>query len=321
MDNITHTLTGAIASKSGASAHHTRLFFWVLLLAANLPDIDFFLQFFGDRIFYMEHHRGLSHSILFAPVFAAFVSGILKLSVKNIDFKLVFGFTLLGVLIHIFFDFITSFGTMLFYPLTNTRYSLDLIFIIDPWLTGSMIVFLILARKFKMHRRKIIWGAIAFIVAYFTIALVNREIVRSKAEDYFSGLGIQYNRMIVLPQPFAITNWMVAVEADDAAYQIFTNTFQDPEDYIALDFPIIEPNKFIYLARNTQEVQFFKWFARLPVYEYYTDENEKHIVEYYDLQFMLNPRLAERFNATSARAPFVLRLVFASDGSLLATDF
>ncbi len=321
MDNITHTLTGVLASKAGPPAHHTRLIFWVLILAVNLPDVDFLLQFFGDRIFYMEHHRGLSHSILFAPVFAAFVSGILKISVKNIDLKLVFGYTLVGVFIHIFFDLITSFGTMLFYPLTDARYSLDLIFIIDPWLTGLMIIFVILARKFKMQRRKIIWGAIAVIVAYFTIALVNREIVRLKAEDYFSDMGIQYNRMIVLPQPLAITNWMVAVETDDAAYQIFTNTFQNPDEYLVLEYPLIEPNKFIYLARNTEEVQFFKWFARLPVYEYYTDENENHIVEYFDLQFMFNPRLAERFNATSTRAPFVLRLVFANDGSLLATDF
>jgi hypothetical protein len=149
----------------------------------------------------MEHHRGLSHSILFAPVFAAFGTGILKLSVKNIDY------------------------------------------------------------------------------------------------------------------------WMVAVETADAAYQIFTSTFQDPEEYLVLEYPLIEPNKFIYLARDTDEVQFFKWFARLPVYEYYTDEYDHHVVEYYDLQFMFNPRLAERFNATSTRAPFVLRLTFGDDGSLLATDF
>lgn len=320
MDNITHTLTGAIASKAGSEQHHTRLIFWIVLVAANLPDIDFLLQFFGDRIFYMEHHRGLSHSFVFAPFFAAFVALILKLSVKGIAFKLVFVYTFIGIVIHIFFDLITSFGTMIFYPVTDARYALDLIFIIDPWLTGSMIVFLILGRRFKIHRKKIMWGAIAFIAVYFLLAFVNREIVRSKADDYFTGLGIEYQRMIILPQPFAITNWMVAVETGDAAYQIFTNTFQHPDKYFVFDYPLIEPNKFIYIAKNTGEVEFFKWFARLPVYDYYRTDEGNHVVEYYDLQFIFNPRLAERFNVSS-RAPFVLRITFHDDGTLIATEF
>lgn len=320
MDNITHTLTGALASKAGPERHHTRLVFWILLVSVNLPDIDFLLQFFGDRMFYMEHHRRLSHSVLFAPFLAAFVAYILKLSLRGVEFRLLFTYILVGILLHIFFDLITSFGTMIFYPLTDARYTLDLIFIIDLWLTGSMIVFLILGRTFKSHRKKIMWGAIAFIGIYFLLAFGNREIVRSKADDYFSGRGIEYDRMIVLPQPFAITNWMVAVETENAAYQIFTNSFENPEDYFVYDYPLMEPNEFIHAARNTDEVEFFKWFARMPVYDYMGEENGEHVVEYYDLQFIFNPRLAERFNISS-RAPFVLRLTFNDDAELLVTDF
>ncbi len=320
MDNITHTLTGAIASKAGPGHHHTRLVFWILILAANIPDIDFLLQFFGDRIFYMEQHRALSHSFIFAPFFAAFIAYILKLTVKGIDFRLVFMYTFIGIIIHIFFDLITSFGTMIFYPITNARYTLDLIFIIDPWLTGSLIVFLIFVRKFKQHRRKIIWGGIAFVLVYFILAFTNREIVRTNVEDYFAGYGIQYNKMIVLPQPFAITNWMVAVETDDAAYQIFTNSFESPDNYVLLDYPLPEPNQFIHAAKETDEVEFFKWFARMPVYDYYNDNNGSHIVEFYDLQFVFNPELARRFNAPS-RAPFVLQLTFDDDANLIDSEF
>jgi len=320
MDNITHTLTGAIASKSGPERHHSRLIFWILIVTVNLPDIDFIIQFFGDRIMYMEHHRGLSHSILFAPFFAAFVAYILKLTVKGLEFRLVFTYTLVGIVLHIFFDLITSFGTMIFYPITDARYTLDLIFIIDPWLTGSLIVFLILGRKFKRKRQTIMWGAIAFVAVYFVLAFVNREIVRSKVDEYFTGKGIEYNRMIVLPQPFAITNWMVGVETDDAAYQIFTNTFQSHDDYYVLDYPLIEPNEFINAARQTDEVEFFTWFARMPVYDYFRDDDGKHIVEYYDLQFIFNPGLAERFN-TTAESPFVLRLTFDDDANLIQTKF
>lgn len=319
MDNVTHTLTGAIASKAGPERHHSRVVFWVLVVSVNIPDIEIVMQLFFDRVTYLQHYRGFTHSLLFAPFFAGFIAYILKLSVRNLDFTLVFAYTLLGILLHIFFDLINSFGTMIFYPVSNTRYTLDLVFIIDPWLTGSMIIALILGRIYRRHRRKIMWGAIAFIVLYFVLAYVNREVVRSKAEAFFASRGIDVEQMIVIPQPLAMTNWMVAVQTEDAAFQIFTNTFQNPDEYVIIDYPRLEPNEFIVHAESTEEVEFYRWFARLPVYDYYQD-GELHIVEYYDLQFVLNPHLVDRLNIPN-RAPFVLRLVFDEDGTLLSTEF
>ncbi len=41
-----------------------------------------------------------------------------------------------GVLSHIVFDWITSFGTMFWTPLSRARYSLDWVFILDPIFSG-----------------------------------------------------------------------------------------------------------------------------------------------------------------------------------------
>ncbi len=319
MDNITHTLTGAIISKSGPVRHHTRLIFWSTLLAVNIPDVDFLLQFFGDRMFYMEHHRGLSHSVLFAPFFAGIVAGILSVSVRGIRFRNIYPYIFVGILIHILFDLITSFGTMLFYPLTNRRFSLDLIFIIDPWITVPLLAAAVLARKFKNYRKTVIRSSIAFVLLYFSAAFLSREAVRSNAEDYFIIQGIEYREIVVIPQPFAFTNWAVLIRTDESVYQIFTNVFEKPADYTVYDYPYLEPNEFIIHAETTPEVEFFRWFSRMPVYDYY-DDGSVHYVEYYDLQFDLNPKLAERFGIRG-EPPFVLRLKYDNDGTKLDYDF
>jgi inner membrane protein len=319
MDNITHSLTGALVAKAGPHRHHTRIVFWITVLAANIPDIDFIMQFFGDRMFYMEQHRGLSHSILFAPFFAAFLAWIFSITLKGARFKLLYGYVLAGILVHILFDLITSFGTMIFYPVTDKRYTFDLIFIIDPWFTIALGLILFLSRKYKDRSISIVRGGIVFIAVYFLLAFANREIVYTKAERFFAERNIEYSELLVLPQPFAITNWVVLVRTEDAAYQIFTNSFEKSDQYSVIDYPFTEPNEYTMRAEQTSEARFFRWFSRMPLYDYY-ENGGLHYIEYYDLQFVLNPRLAERFGI-QRNGPFVLRFVYNDDGSMVESDF
>jgi inner membrane protein len=319
VDNLTHSLTGALVAKAGPERHHTRIVFWVTVLAANIPDIDFVMQFFGDRMFYMEQHRGVSHSILFALFFAALLAWIFSLTLKGARFKQLYVYVLAGILVHILFDLITSFGTMIFYPLSDKRYTFDLIFIIDPWLTLSMVILIVFVRKFRNKSRRIVHAGLVFISVYFLFAYVNKEIVRNRAEDFFAGRNIKYSEMLVLPQPLAITHWVVLVRTDDAAYQIFTNSFEKPNRYSIIDYPYIEPNEYILRAGQTREAKFFHWFSRMPMYDYY-EEQDRHYVEYYDLQFIFNPRLAERLGV-QRNGPFMLRFVYDDDGNMVETDF
>ena len=62
MDNLTHSLVGLAAAKAGLerlSPGATA----VCVLAANAPDLDI-LAALGGRWFYIQHHRGITHSIM-----------------------------------------------------------------------------------------------------------------------------------------------------------------------------------------------------------------------------------------------------------------
>ena len=68
MDNITHSLIGLTASKAGLeklSPGTTTL----CILAANSPDADIVVSFVG-RWEYLQHHRGITHSIIGALTLA-----------------------------------------------------------------------------------------------------------------------------------------------------------------------------------------------------------------------------------------------------------
>src|SRR5882672_9082701 len=62
MDNLTHSLVGLAAAKAGLeklSPGATTL----CVLAANSPDADI-VTLFGGRWAFLQHHRGISHSIV-----------------------------------------------------------------------------------------------------------------------------------------------------------------------------------------------------------------------------------------------------------------
>src|SRR6476469_9096572 len=63
MDNLTHSLVGLTAAKAGLerlSPGATTL----CILAANAPDSDIVVLAFGDRWTFLQHHRGITHSIV-----------------------------------------------------------------------------------------------------------------------------------------------------------------------------------------------------------------------------------------------------------------
>ena len=75
MDNITHSLTGAVTAKllDGSRSYDRRTeraFFWLTVLSANIPDADVIVELLSDPFTGIDHHRGITHSIVAAPLFA-----------------------------------------------------------------------------------------------------------------------------------------------------------------------------------------------------------------------------------------------------------
>lgn len=173
MDNLTHTLIGALVGEAVARAipraqsdlpELTRRNLCVTLAAvgSNLPDSDLLYSFFGGKVNYLLHHRGHTHTILIALLLGAAVFWLTRwwlrkrnLQASSADQKLLAGVLLLTPLLHIAMDFGNNYGVHPFWPLNNRWFYGDSIFIIEPlfWAACAPLAFIFRTRP----ARFIVW--------------------------------------------------------------------------------------------------------------------------------------------------------------------
>lgn len=163
MDNITHSLIGIsladlllkTSKKEKSAEDFTRFFYsvWIVaFLANNFPDLDYIVSLVLShrRMNWLLHHRGFTHTLVFAPLQACVVVGLfwsvcrlLKWKWEKKDWILFFLTALSGFILHIFLDTLNSYGTHPFWPLDSTWYYGDTLFIVEPflWVVFSTFLF------------------------------------------------------------------------------------------------------------------------------------------------------------------------------------
>lgn len=170
MDNITHTVIGALAGEvaarvapSGRSAlpATTRRNLCVTLSAigGNLPDSDLLYSFFGGKVNYLLHHRGHTHTIVIGLLLGAVALVITRwwirrrgLQASSQDYALLAVVLALTPMLHIAMDFTNNYGVHPFWPFQAGWFYGDSIFIIEPllWAAGAPLAFI-----FKTHLARI----------------------------------------------------------------------------------------------------------------------------------------------------------------------
>ena len=141
MDNLTHSLVGLAAAKAGLG-RQTPYATFVCVAAANLPDIDIVARA-GGPAFYLQHHRGITHSIVgmlalafaFPLLFAACERLWARLKGREPRARLK-GLLVCSVLLsvsHPLLDWTNSYGVRPLLPWDARWFYGDLLFIVDPW--------------------------------------------------------------------------------------------------------------------------------------------------------------------------------------------
>ena len=143
MDLVTQGLLGACVGHAVAGRQLGGRALALGAVAGLLPDGDA-LWVSVESLDYWRYHRGITHSIIAIPFFAvplAFVSHYLNertyalntgtLSHNGMTAARWYAFWLLTLITHPLLDSITHWGTMLFAPLSNIRYGISALPIID----------------------------------------------------------------------------------------------------------------------------------------------------------------------------------------------
>jgi inner membrane protein len=146
LDNITHSLVGVALADLAMGTRGTRsqrpLFVGAGIIAANVPDIDFAYSWITPApIGYLLHHRGHTHTVLGVVALALLLGVTYRLlppvrkmrAVGQLRFWLLIAIALAS---HLALDALNNYGVHPFYPVDNTWYFGDALFILEPslWL-------------------------------------------------------------------------------------------------------------------------------------------------------------------------------------------
>ncbi|MGB7407668.1 MAG: metal-dependent hydrolase [Pontixanthobacter sp.] len=150
MDNLTHSLTGALIGQTGLK-RKTGLAMPALIIGANLPDVDAACFFWLDGVEHLAFRRGITHGpialVLLPLMLAALLYGFDRWQAKRgkrpaarlpVSFKWLFVLSFIGCLTHPALDWLNVYGIRLLEPFSSQWFYGDTLFIIDVWLWGLM---------------------------------------------------------------------------------------------------------------------------------------------------------------------------------------
>jgi inner membrane protein len=164
VDNLTHTLVGLVAGEviarstadvpGGLAATARRsCLVTVAVIGSNLPDLDLVLTFGGfapGKLGYLLHHRGHTHTIIGCLLLAALLYACVEVWARLRKAKLsrsdrigIAGVALLAALLHLFMDWLNSYGVHPYWPFDNGWIYGDAVFIVEPlyWLSVAPLIF------------------------------------------------------------------------------------------------------------------------------------------------------------------------------------
>ena len=230
MDSLTQIVLGAAVGEAvlGKKVGNKAPLFGAI--AGTIPDLDILARFFVDTVTATEWHRGFSHSIFFAVLFAPVFGGLVwkLLPKKEASWREWSQLFFWGLFTHPILDAFTTWGTQLFWPF-KTRLAFQSIFVIDPLYTLPLLLFLILAmRQKRTSPKRIRYNTLGLIVSstYLVLTLVLKELATAVFVENLEEQGISYERMSTRPTPFNTVLWTANIDTKDA-YLIGNYSFFD----------------------------------------------------------------------------------------------
>lgn len=174
MDSISQAVWGALSAEASTKkSSELKIQPWVIgLVGGTLPDLDSFFRSSTDPLFATLMHRHFTHSILMIPVGALLCWFIFWPFFKNNreHYKEYYKISFFAYGTHWILDFLTSYGTQIFWPMTNHRYSLDWLSIVDPLLTIPWLVVFMILVFLKSMKSVALKSIIIYTVLYFSFA-------------------------------------------------------------------------------------------------------------------------------------------------------
>jgi inner membrane protein len=345
MDTVSHGIAGSVLARAVSRRPEARAALVFGAVAAMFPDLDFL--FFSSRLQYLRDHRSWSHSFIYLPLFALGLALVARLIFRKARLWTLWICCAVGIASHIVFDWITSFGTQFFYPLSRARYSLDWVFILDPFFTGILLATLAGTLVLRARARLIAAAGTSLLLAYLGLcaAMHERALAVWKALDHPPA----GSTVAALPQFLSPFRWLGLSERPGEAHAAFfdigpfargaadpkpparlsellqslSDFYPPPARTRVLVFPQAPETPLLLASRELPDVRIYLAFARFPLATLLPQADGGAAVTWEDLRFL--PWFAGPWESDHRggfrREPFVYRVRLDAAGHPLERAF
>lgn len=214
MDPVTQGVFGSLFAQVGARAGHMRAAAATGFAAGLMPDLDVLIRSPADSLLAIEYHRHFTHALSFAPVLATLSALVLWPVVRrwqpDAGFARLWLWSLLGVASHGLLDAMTSYGTRLFWPLSEWRVAWHAVSVIDPLFTLPLA--LVLGIGLWRRRPVFALAAAAWAALYLSAGLIQQQRADQQVRAWAAGAGIEAQRVIAKPSFANLLVWRGLVD-------------------------------------------------------------------------------------------------------------
>lgn len=301
MDAVTHGLIGAVVARSRPGQRLGRPATVALITGALLPDVDFVMGFF-DQMAAVKYHRGLTHSFIGGTFLALVAAVLLYKWKKGISYWTLASLVYVGICLHILSDLATSYGIMLFFPLSAKRYALDWVFILDPVYTTILFVGLVLGWWQSDRAVRYARASMITLILYVMMASIGQQVALTRFRNELTATGIRPVQIGMFPELPGVFRWL-GVAQEDATFYESRIGLLDPSQLTVQTYRNQPPGKELSRIAELDEVRAYLEFARFPWVQL-KGTTRRPIVEYRDL----------RFGSHGRRESFLLRIMLDNAG-------
>ncbi|VAW02827.1 Membrane-bound metal-dependent hydrolase [hydrothermal vent metagenome] len=315
MDNLTHSLTGAILGQMGLKKK-TGLGMATLIIAANIPDVDAIAVLLGGHQ-HLAIRRGITHGPIAMLVLPLALTALMvrfdgwqakrgqkrwarpadRLPIRK---GWLFALALIGTLSHPAMDWLNSYGIRFLEPFSSQWFYGDSIFIIDIWIWVILIAGVLISRrrekKSAVHWQRPARVGFSMVCAYILANILitgnaEAETVRVTKEKY----RIKPEIVVANPVPIAFWRRDVLWKYDDNYFHGNFSLFGD----LTQEYPMnkigtaVSNQSAAPLKERSLDLAAFLFWSRMPFVksEYISDQA---YLTFYDARFA-HKLVADRF--------------------------
>lgn len=265
MDTVTQMLFGAVVAQAGFRRRLGRRAIVAGAVLASVPDFDIAVGWIGDTFTVWQHHRGLTHALIFAPLAGPLLGWLLwrfdrgsRTDPEPGRLRAWIWLAIIVLFTHPLIDLFTSYGTQLLWPFSNTRFAINALPIVDP-VYSLILIFAVLVGAFARRGVSLAVNtaatALLLIFAYSLAGWAINTRVEAIAREDFGRPGM----VTAYPMLFQPYYRRVVAETGNGAhigyYSVLNPGPIEWRELAMASGPEVEA------VKATREAQIFTWFA------------------------------------------------------------